>query len=101
MQTSSHNRSDIKAVFLLGLFVLFSCWGLFWLDHETHHISDLFKAGNLVALLIYFVPTFLITYLLYLFFQTKRSEKKSLALSVSIGVPLSFALIIIAFYLRS
>ena len=101
MQASFVQHSNPKSTFLLALFVLLSCWGLFWLDHETKSISDLFKPGNLVALLIYYVPTFLITYLIYLFFHKKWDNKKSLIGAILIGIPASFALIMLAFYLRS
>ncbi len=101
MQVTSIQQSNPKSTFLLALFVLLSCWGLFWLDYETKSISDLFKPGNLVALLIYFVPTFLITYLIYLFFHKKMDNKKSLIGAILIGIPASFTLIMLAFYLRS
>ncbi len=101
MQTTSTPQSLAKPTFLLAFFVLLSCWGLFWLDYETRSISDLFNIGNLVALLVYFVPTFLITFLLFLFFLNKNNKRRSMVLSLAIGIPLSFTLVILAFYLRS
>lgn len=101
MQTTSSPQSISKPTFLLAVFVLLSCGGLFWLDHETRSIGDLFKIGNLVALLVYFVPTFLVTFLFYLVLSKKNKNRKSLTLSLVIGIPLSFALIIFAFYLRN
>jgi len=46
-------------VFLVAL----ACLGLGYLDHETKALSDLFTPGNLFALLLYFVPAFLLSLL--------------------------------------
>jgi len=101
MTTGTITQSSFKSTLTLIVVVLLACWGLFWLDHETKEIADLFKRGNLVALLVYFVPTFILTYLIYLFFLKKYNNANSLFWSIIIGIPSSFMLIILAFYLRN
>ncbi|MBK6399712.1 MAG: hypothetical protein IPN61_14135 [Bacteroidetes bacterium] len=101
MTTQTITKSSFKSTLILSFSVLLACWGLFWLDYETKEVGDLFKIGNLVALLIYFVPTFLLSYLIYLFLLQKWDNSKSLFWSLIIGIPASFTLIILAFYLRN
>jgi hypothetical protein len=79
---------------LSAIIVLLCCWVLFWLDHETRGIADLFSTGNLVALVIYFVPTYVICLALHALFE-RRSDKLRFMLSLSIGIPLGFSLVIL------
>ncbi len=75
--------------------VLLACWGLFYLDHETHSVRDLFKPGNIVALLIYFIPAYLICMKMHHFFIKKYDEIRSISLSLLAGLPLGFTVIIL------
>lgn len=77
-----------------ALIIVLLCFCLFSVDKDTHSISDLFKPGNLVALLIYFVPTWLLCYALYKMFE-RRNNKNSFALALGIGIPGGFAIVII------
>ena len=92
--TSKENSA--KNYFAIWLFVLLACWFLFWLDHETKQISDLFTSGNLAALAIYFLPTYLVTLFCYVFL-VKSGSKKPLFFSLIMGIPMTIAIIICAF----
>jgi hypothetical protein len=78
----------------IALIVLVACFALFYLDKDTHSISDLFKVGNLIALIIYFTPTFVISIFLFNLFLKKTTGSKSMLLSLLTGIPLSFFLVI-------
>lgn len=88
-------KSSTQQFSAIAMFIILSCFALFSLDKDTHAFSDLLKLGNLVALIVYFVPTFLICGFLIELFSIKLSTSKSLVLSLTIGIPLSFTLIII------
>lgn len=92
--TSKENSA--KNHLFIGLFVLLSFWFLFWLDHETKQISNLFTSGNLAALVIYFLPTYLVTAFCYVFL-VRSGSKKPLIFSLILGIPMGIALIICAF----
>lgn len=80
--------------FTISLIVLLSCLGLFYLDRETKTFSDLLTPGNLVALLIYFLPTYSICVILYHYFKRKLPEGKSIIWSAIIGIPIGFLIVI-------
>ena len=82
--------SRFGSVFTIALATLTLCWLLFAIDKETHQFSDLLSPGNLAALVVYFIPTFLICLLIHHLLSKKISNTKSLVLSLVIGVPLSF-----------
>lgn len=92
------NLSERKSMLLIALFTLISCWLLFYIDHETKNVTDLFKTGNLFALLLYFVPTFIICVLLYNWFFKKFDAKNSLFWSLVIGIPISFTIVLFVLY---
>lgn len=79
----------------IAVIVLLACIGLFWLDHETHSFRDLLKPGNLAALVIYFTPTFLISYGLYRLFLKKNSPRRSMMLGLLLGIIAGFFLVIV------
>jgi NADH:ubiquinone oxidoreductase subunit 2 (subunit N) len=84
------------AYWILALCVLIACWLLFSLDEDTHGVENLFEPGNLIALLIYFTPTFLLSVLSYRYFAKKGSMAGGIAKALVVAVPLGFAVIIIA-----
>ena len=89
------NKSSFALAYLkMAIIVLFLCLCLFWLDWETHSIMDLFKPGNLLALILYFTPTFIITILLFHLFLKKYSVGKSFTLSLLTGIPASITVVI-------
>lgn len=90
--TLSYNKHylTIAGVTLLSILLLFS------IDKDTHSFSDLLKRGNIAALVVYFLPTFLICLALFRYFIYKQKGSRSLTLSLSIGIPLSFVLVISA-----
>ena len=85
---------DAQPIFRIAFFVLLACLGLFSLDRETHHFSDLLKPGNLAALILYFTPALVISLLLYSRFSKTYNKRKSLILSLVTGIPISFAFVI-------
>jgi len=74
--------------------ILLFCLALFSLDHETQSVGDLFTPGNLVALMLYFFPTWLICSLLYTLFL-KLNNKNSFAWSLVLGIPAGFLLMVL------
>jgi hypothetical protein len=82
--------SKFNSVLTLAFATLALCWLLFAIDKDTHQFSDLLKPGNLAALVVYFTPTFLVSFLLYHILRTKTTNAKSMGLALLIGVPVSF-----------
>ena len=99
MEAIKTNTTAPLSFVLIALCTILACFGLFWLDWETKSILDLFKPGNLAALVVYFVPTFLTSTLLYSYLWRKKSPKLRIILSLLIGIPLGFILVICAFFL--
>lgn len=91
-------KNSTKNYVLIAIAVLLSCWTLFWMDHETRHISDLFAPDNLAALALYFVPTFFISVFTFEFLKKNRI-KRPLLLSFILGIPLGIAILLITFLL--
>ena len=73
--------------------VLISCFLLFSLDKDTHSLADLFKPGNLFALILYFIPTYAVCLLLNALFE-HRHLNRSMLWSLILGIPLGFTLVI-------
>jgi hypothetical protein len=94
LETVKTKPATFKQPLIIALMVLVACFALFYLDKDTHSISDLFKPGNLVALIIYFTPTFIISIFLFNLFLKKTTGSKSMWLSLLTGIPLSFFLVI-------
>ena len=86
--------SSSRTYYLLSaLFILLLCFGLFYIDKDTKSIADLFKPGNLVALMLYFFPVWLLCFLLYSLFRTKNQKHRA-AMALGIGIPVGFAAVI-------
>lgn len=92
------NLRDLHPIIRILIIVFLSCIGLFWLDHETHSWGDFLKGGNPAAFVVYFLPTSLITLALFFIFK-KLNFKYGLISSVLIGIPVSFALIVIGLFI--
>ena len=88
-----------KPYLLIAVTVLAACWMLFALDKDTHNFADLLKPGNLVALAIYYLPTFLISIALLRLFARRGGSGRSIVLALIIGIPISFSGIIITLLL--
>jgi len=99
MENTQPAHSETRSALVIALITLLSCWVLFYFDYETRSVADLFKPENLAALVVYFVPTFFITFFLFLKFRHKKSQAASMLLAFAIGVPISFALVIGCFSL--
>jgi hypothetical protein len=93
MDTTKTNNTE-KSELLIALGVFICCLGLIAIDSDTKHLSDFIDPGNIVALFIYFLPTFILSCLLYRLFVRKKGDKNSVILSLVIGVPLGFTLLI-------
>jgi hypothetical protein len=78
--------------------VLLSCAALFSLDSETRSVSDLFTPENISAWVIYAIPTIIICSLLYWAVNRKGRKKGSMTLSLAVGIPVSFVIIITLLY---
>lgn len=93
------NRTRRELLIALGVFL--SCLALIAIDKDTHTWNDLFYPGNIVALLIYFTPTYVLSCLLYRVLSRRNAASKSIWFSLVIGVPTGFGLIILFFVLVS
>jgi hypothetical protein len=87
-----------KSIVQIAFIVLFSCFFLFYIDFETKSVTDLFKLGNLFALILYFIPTFIICLLLYQLILMKTKTKKSLFWALIMGIPISFTIVVFILY---
>ena len=94
MEIAKQNTLGLKQGLIIGLSLLVAVLLLFSIDRETHSISDLGKPENIGAFVLYFVPSFAICLYLYSMFARKRSKSDSVFLSLLIGIPLSFAVVI-------
>lgn len=88
---------QIRGVLIQVVSILLSCFLLFYIDSDTERVSDLFEFGNLLALAIYFLPTFMICMVLFVFLAKRYGARKGLIRSLFLGIPLSFTLIITMF----
>ncbi len=89
----------LKQYFSIAISILLMCLLLFSLDRETHSFADLITPGNLVALLIYFIPTYIISLLFYTFYVKKYNRRKSMVLAIVSGALVGFFLVISLFLL--
>jgi RsiW-degrading membrane proteinase PrsW (M82 family) len=93
--TKTIDRTKSELMIALGVFI--GCLGLIAIDSDTKTLKDIVDPSNIVALFIYFTPTFILSCLLYRLFARKQDNKNSIILSLVIGVPLGFALLIMFF----
>lgn len=84
-----------KGYIIIAIAVLVSCLLLFSIDKDTHSCSDLMNPGNLVALVLYFTPTFGICALLFSVFKKRLGSAKSLFNALCIGIPVGIAIVIV------
>jgi hypothetical protein len=78
-----------------SIVVLLCCLFLFWIDHETKSVANLVQPGSLVALVIYFIPTFLLCSFLYFLLHKIMSWDKSFTLAHFIGIPAGLTFVIL------
>lgn len=95
IQAKTSKRPTALSYGMIALIIAASCFLLGYIDHETHEFSDLLTAQNLAALTLYFLPTFIVCALLHSWFSKKRKVSDSILLSLVIGIPLTFALMIV------
>lgn len=81
----------LKQYFSIAISILLMCLLLFSLDRETHSFADLITPGNLLALLIYFLPTYIISLIFYTFFVKKYNSKTSIVLAIVSGALIGFS----------
>ncbi len=78
----------------LALSVLLACFALFYIDEDTHALTEVFTLGNLFAFIIYFSPACGISFLLFKYISKEIDTLQSIFLSLVIGIPLGFTLVI-------
>lgn len=76
------------------LLIIVLCFGLFFLDEDTHSVADLFKTGNLFVMVLYVVPTYFICLLIYYFLEKKRVKQRSV-IALTTGIPIGLSLVIL------
>ncbi len=81
----------------IAFIVLLACLTLFFIDEGSPDNSGLFNLGNLMGLLIYFIPTFALSILLFRYFSRKLYKSDSIFLSLLISIPICFFLVIFLF----
>lgn len=84
------NQFSTKAIII----ILICCLFLFSLDKDTHSIADLFKPGNFFALLLYFFPSYLISYFFYYLFR-KSNNKNATLWSLVLGIPSGVFIVVV------
>jgi hypothetical protein len=89
----------MKTTVYRGLTILICCLGLFSLDRETHRIQDLFSPGNILALFLYFIPTYLFCYLTYKV-CIKWRWKDPFVWSLILGIPGGFGIVVVLLMLK-
>ena len=92
---TSKSLSLPRTQIAMAMTVLTMCFLLFSIDKDTHSVTDLFKPGNLVALILYFTPTYLITTLTYKLFRKKHDKPFSMLSALTIGISVGFAVVIV------
>ncbi len=90
-------RSPRFAPAYLALMVVIACLILFSLDHETTSFWMLFQSGNLITLLFYFLPTWVLTVIIYELSLKYRKGGAHLLFAAVVGISLAFVLIILSF----
>lgn len=78
----------------LALSVLLACFALFYIDEDTHALTDVFTLGNLFGLIIYFTPACGISFLLFKYISKEIKTLESIFLSLVIGIPLGFTMVV-------
>ena len=95
METTKTNSGFYQKYLTLALLILISCFTLFYLDKDIKTINQLFDHRILIPLVIYFTPTFLISFFLFRMFYKKNETMMSFILSLCIGLPAGFTLVIV------
>ncbi len=99
METIKSINLTTRKFLAIGLVVLFSCFLLFLLDNDKGTIADIGKTSNLLGLLLYFVPTFLVSLFFDRRFSKKNDNVTSFVLSLVTAIPITFVLVICIMYL--
>jgi F0F1-type ATP synthase assembly protein I len=89
--STSHNKNYL----VIGLSIFLTVALLFSLDKDIHGPSDLFRLGNLVGSMLYFLPTFFICMMLYRVFLRRNDRRESLYLSLVAGIPTGIVSVIV------
>ncbi len=82
----------------LALSVLLACFALFYIDEDTHALTDVFIPGNLFGLIIYFTPACGISFLLFKYISKEIDTLQSIFLSLVIGIPLGLTMVILLLF---
>ncbi len=82
----------------IALSVLLAFLALFFMDEGTSALTDLFTPDNLMALIIYCTPTFVISFFLFKYLSKEMFKSESILLSLVIGIPLGFSMVILLLF---
>lgn len=91
-------QAGVNPYWMMAAAVVASCLMLFSLDKETHGIADLLTPGNLVALVLYALPTYIICLILFTLFNRAYSPGKSVVRALAIGIPTGIIIIMCFFW---
>ncbi len=90
-------RSWVELLTMI-IIIYASVLALFYLDHETDSIFQFLNLQSLPIVLIYFLPAFLISLSLLIYLNRRRPALKNLIISLAIGIPTGFSLVMILFW---
>ena len=81
------------------IFISAAVFGLFMLDHETRFFADLLSPQNLAAFVIYAIPSYLISLVMYKGIFKNQSLVNRIVASLSLGIIVGFTIVISVFVL--
>lgn len=94
--TNTSKTKQVSGSYLVAslIVVIIFCLLLGFIDRETKSIADLFNLGNILALLLYALPTYIIC-ILFQQLLFKRNSKHFFLLAHVMGIPLGFAIVML------
>lgn len=94
MENVKANTPTVLHYSTIALSVLLAFLALFYMDEGTNTLADLFRLDNLMALIIYCTPACVISLLLFRYMSKELNKLESIFISLVIGIPLGFTLVI-------
>jgi hypothetical protein len=85
MITVKTNNSHVQNYLIITFCSFAACTLLFCLDKDILTVRDMLQ--NFMGLLIYVVPTFLVSFLLYKRLIIKNNKTESIQMALALGLP--------------